>query len=102
MKVFRLKNSIIYVFLFLFLAVKIVGIHGLFHTEDKDHALKCIICDHAITHNLTPTINSSLEFFYIENPEFPCQNEAINNYAFITSRTIAPGQLVSRPPPFFV
>lgn len=102
MKVSRIKNSITYLFLVLFLTMKMAGLHSLLHTDDKDHVLHCIVCDHAIVNNLTPTLTPDLHYLKIENTEPIVHVEIIKNYNFIISSTIAPDQLFSRPPPFLL
>lgn len=102
MKISRLKNSITLFFLALFLMMKMGGLHVLVHTDDSDHDLDCIICDHTITHNLTPILNPDLQDFSIENIKFLVQIETAKNYTFIISSTIASYQLFSRPPPFLL
>lgn len=102
MKNGRLKNSITCLFLVLFISMKMAGLHVLSHTNDKDHAIHCTICDHAITHNLTPALTPDLQDFTIENTEPIVQREIIKNYNFIISSTIATDQLFSRPPPFLL
>jgi len=97
-----LKSSITSLFLLLFLSMKMVGFHVLLHTDDKDHALHCSVCDHAIAHNLTPAISPDLQDFKFENPEFIVRKESIKNYHFITLSKLALGQLFSRPPPSLV
>ncbi|WP_148868910.1 hypothetical protein [Tenacibaculum adriaticum] len=78
------------------------GLHVLSHTNDKDHVVDCTICDHAITHNLTPVLTPDLQDFTIENTEPVVQREITKNYNFIISSTIASYQLFSRPPPFIL
>ena len=102
MKISRLKNSISFLLLALFLSMKMAGLHVLSHTDDKEHALHCYICDHAITHNLTPALTPDTQDFIIENTEFVVQTELTKNYSFIISSTIATDQLFSRPPPFLL
>ncbi len=101
MKVSSLKNSITYLFLALFLTMKMAGFHVLLHADDKDHALHCVVCDHAIAHNLTPALIPDLQDFKIENTEPIVQREVTKNYNFIISSIITSDQLFSRPPPFY-
>lgn len=77
------------------------GLHVLSHTDDKDHTLHCTVCDHAITHNLTPALTPDSQDFTIENTEPMVQREITENYNFIISNTIGTDQLYSRPPPIF-
>ncbi|SFB90323.1 hypothetical protein SAMN04489722_101221 [Algibacter lectus] len=102
MKTSRIKNSITYSLLVLFLTMKMAGIHALLHIDDKDHAPHCVICDHTTANNLTPAITPNLQDFKIENTEPIVQREIIKNYNFIISCTIATDQLFSRPPPFLL
>lgn len=99
MKNSRLKNSFSILFLALFLTMKMAGLHVLSHTDDKEHALHCYICDHAVSHNLTPAISPDIPDYGIKNTEFSLQIEKPENYHFVVSSTIAPDQLFSRPPP---
>ncbi len=99
MKVSSIKHSITYLFLALFLTMKMAGIHALSHADDKEHALHCVICDHAITHNLTPALTPNLQDYTIENNEPVVQKEITKQYSFVTTKTIASNQLFSRPPP---
>ncbi|MEP5340887.1 MAG: hypothetical protein ABJL44_08225 [Algibacter sp.] len=102
MKTSRIKNSITYSLLILFLTMKMAGIHALLHIDDKDHAPHCVICDHTTANNLTPAITPNLQDFKIENTEPIVQKEIIKNYNFIISSTIDTNQLFSRPPPFLL
>tara|TARA_R110002049_G_scaffold3514_2_gene26324 strand:+ start:3763 stop:4071 length:309 start_codon:yes stop_codon:yes gene_type:complete len=95
----RLKNTISIFFLALFLSMKMAGLHVLAHTDDKEHALHCYICDHAVSHNLTPAISADTPEYRIENPESIPQIEKSVDYDFVVSNTIDADQLFSRPPP---
>ncbi|GGX23620.1 hypothetical protein GCM10007384_26040 [Aquimarina muelleri] len=79
--------------------MKTAGIHVLLHTDDKDHALHCTVCDHAIIYNATPLIFSDSQDFTINIIEPVAQREITKNYRFIISNTIGSDQLFSRPPP---
>lgn len=79
--------------------MKMAGLHVLSHTDDKEHALHCYICDHAVSHNLTPAIAQDIPDYGIKNTEFLPQIEKSENYDFLVSSSIAPDQLFSRPPP---
>jgi len=94
-----LKNSITYIFLVFFISMKMSGIHVLFHIDDKDHTENCVICDYALTHNLTPTITSNTQSFIAESIEFILKKDVIENYYFFSCKKIVPAQLFSRPPP---
>ena len=96
-----LKNSITYLFLALFLSMKMASFHVITHAEDKEHALHCTICDHIIT-NSTPVVAADVTEFTFENTEFAIPNQVTNHYSFEISSGIASGQLFSRPPPFLL
>ena len=82
--------------------MKMAGLHVLSHTDDKEHALHCYICDHAVSHNLTPAISPAILDYGIKNTEFSLQIEKAEIYHFLVSSTIAPDQLFSRPPPILL
>lgn len=100
MKIGRLKNSITYLFLVLFLSMKMMGLHVLTHSGDQDHLIHCVICDHAIVSNHTPVVPADLQDFTFESVEILVHNETIiTSYDFFSCDTITPDQLFSRPPP---
>ncbi|REH50518.1 hypothetical protein C7448_104130 [Tenacibaculum gallaicum] len=98
----RLKNSIAYLFLVLFLSMKVGGLHVLSHTDDKDHTSHCTICDHAVASDLTPLVTPDTLDFSVENNEYVVLREVIKDYNFIISGIITTGELFSRPPPSLV
>ena len=102
MKIRRIKNSITYFLIVLFLSMKMAGLHALSHADDKEHAEHCAICDHAIVNNLTPILTPDFQCFTIETIEFIVHREVTSNYRFIIFNTISVSQLFSRPPPFLV
>src|SRR5690606_6593396 len=99
MKISRIKYTASYFFLVVFLSMKMAGFRVISHANDKDHAVHCTICDHAITHNLIPVIAPGVQDFLIENKTFFVQRETVGHYTFFSCGTIAPDQLFSRPPP---
>lgn len=99
MKKSRLKNSITYLLLALFISMKMTGLHVLSHTDD-DHSLQCTICDYAITHNLTPVLTPDSHDFPKENNEYFISRDIFKSYSFIIEGNISTDQLFSRPPPF--
>ncbi|PKV50377.1 hypothetical protein ATE84_2434 [Aquimarina sp. MAR_2010_214] len=94
-----IKYNVVYIFLILFLSMKIGDFHMLFHTCDKDKIVHCTICEHAIIHDLTPFITPDTQGFTFENTEFVVQREMVKHYDFFSCGTIRPDQLFSRPPP---
>lgn len=102
MKLNHIKNSITYLFLVLFLSMKMAGLHALSHSDDdKEHAI-CVICDNVIVHNLTPTLTPDLIDYEIKNIELFIQKEITINYKSVISNNTIPRELFSRPPPFLV
>jgi len=102
-KISRKKYTITYLFLVLFLSMKITGMHALLHSDhNKELIIHCTVCENAIAHNLTPSLTPNLEEYSINNVELQVQSEVINNYNFISSSVIASNQLFSRPPPFLL
>ncbi|MEH6682350.1 MAG: hypothetical protein V7724_17535 [Sediminicola sp.] len=102
MKNGRLKNSITYLFLVIFLCVKMAGLHVLTHTEDKDHIVNCALCDHALAHDQTPAILSDLSDTGLKRYVGMAHTELSRDYHFTNSGAIAKDQLFSRPPPSFL
>jgi len=100
MKISRKKN-ITYLFLVLFLSMKMTGLHAMSHIDEKEHAVQCIICDHTIVDNLTPTITPDLVRLEINAVAFVIQKEITTLYNCVFSRNIFLRELFSRPPPFF-
>ena len=103
MKIARLKNSVTYLLLILFISMKMAGLHALAHADDSsdhDHAIHCLICDQALVNNFIPVLASDIQDFCIENTEAIIQQEISDNYSAVVSRTISKDQLICRPPPF--
>ncbi|WP_298879821.1 hypothetical protein [uncultured Polaribacter sp.] len=84
--------------------MKTVGIHALTHDEEDedDHAIECIICDTAITHNSTPILPSDIQEELIEYIEIVTNNLVTKNYSFHFSNSVSTNQLHSRPPPMVI
>ena len=102
MRTSRIKNSITFLLLILFLSMKMVGLHALSHAhdlDDGDHALHCVICDHATAINLTPALTPDLQEFSFEIKEYVFTQDLRKYYNYIHSNTITKNELVSRPPP---
>jgi len=99
MKPSRIKHTITYLLLVLFLSMKITGLHALSHTTDDTVDDVCAICDHAIAHNLTPIIFPSTVDFHIENKVLPIEKKFASNYKTTVINTIVTSKLFCRPPP---
>lgn len=99
MKSSNIKHSITYLFLVLFLSMKLVGLHTFTHMDDDEHDAPCEVCHYAITHNFTPELSPELQDFVIENTTLVINNLVLNNYSFNVTNSIASNQLFCRPPP---
>ena len=102
MKSSNIKHSITYLFLVLFLSMKLVGLHTFSHMDDDGHDAPCEICHYAITHNFTPELSTELQDFSVESAVLIINNIVLNKYSFKVSNTISSNQLFSRPPPCIV
>ncbi|AUP80945.1 hypothetical protein C1H87_20415 [Flavivirga eckloniae] len=78
------------------------GLHGLSHSDDKEHADPCVICDHIITNNLIPTITSDSPYTPIESVELVVSRDLITSYSFLGETILSKAQLFSRPPPSLI
>jgi len=96
-----MKNSITYLFIILFLSVKMVGLHALTHEGDMNDT-HCEICDHAVINNSTPIVNLVPQEFIIKNTELIVSKPSIKHNRFINYYTIATDQLFCRPPPYIL
>ncbi len=97
MKLSRYKINITSLLLVLFLAMKLTGLHAMSHIDDVDDT--CAICDHAITHNLTPSIAPDSNDIQLEHIIFLIPIEVTNNYSYSTTSSLITRALFSRPPP---
>ena len=104
MKSSNIKHSITYLFLVLFLSMKMVGLHTFSHLDDDDngHDAPCEVCHYAITHNFTPELSTELQDFSIKTTTLLINNIVLNNYSFKVTNSIASSQLFCRPPPCIV
>ena len=50
MKAGVIKHSITYFFIILFLSVKMVGLHAIFHDTDQKNETECAVCIHSASH----------------------------------------------------
>ncbi|WP_146035157.1 hypothetical protein [Formosa algae] len=100
MRTARVKHSISYLFLILFLSMKLVGLHALSHHEDDDdHDLHCVVCYHAAAINHTPALAPDLQEFSFEIKEYVFTQDLRKYYNYIHSNAIASNELFCRPPP---
>ncbi|MNK35235.1 hypothetical protein D3C87_537550 [compost metagenome] len=102
MKPSVIKSSISYFFIILFLSVKMIGLHALFHDTDQKNETECAVCIHSASHqqdfkfiaDTLPelafcTFNSFKTNVNIDIPEsFHSANQVHYNF--------------SRPPPFLI
>lgn len=96
----RLKNSIAYVFLALFISMKLANFHVFTHTEDSGHLIHCMICDTAIANDhFNPVLPNSIPDFGISPQIFISKKEPLPVYHFEFSSAEVYNHLFSRPPP---
>jgi len=95
-----LKNSVTYMFLVLFISMKLANLHVFTHTDDSDHLAHCMICDNAIVNDhLNPIIPNSVEDFGFLSQTFIFKKEPLPEYHFEFSSIEVFNHLFSRPPP---
>ena len=99
MKSNRLKNSISFIFLALFLATKLIGLHVLTHQDDKDYVHHCAICHNIAADCHTPAVLDDSGEPFSPTIEFVLQNQITTGYDFEVSTNTCPSLLFSRPPP---
>jgi hypothetical protein len=95
------KNKLVFVLLVLFTFMKLTGLHAFSHEKDQDHTEDCIACHFANIHYHTPFLSSTTEVVVKKFDAIAVNIPIIykgNGYL----KTIAQGQLFSRPPPFFL
>ncbi|CAM3626085.1 DUF2946 domain-containing protein [Zobellia roscoffensis] len=100
MKIGRLRNSITFLLLALFITTKMAGLHVFSHIDEDDHGVECSICVHVNAINSTPAITPDSQGPVIENKAYVPHEAITEIYRFLVSSSIAPDQLFSRPPPF--
>ena len=99
MKSNRLKNSISFIFLALFLATKLIGLHVLTHDDDSDYVDHCAICHNIAVDIHTPAVLDDTGELLSPTIEFVPQNEVVTGYDFQVSASTWPSLHFSRPPP---
>lgn len=101
MNISWLKHRISYVFLVIFLTMKLAGLHALLHTDhpDDSHAIHCLICDQAVINNATPLLTPVV--LESNSPHLEKTRAIKLNAVYLVSlcKTIPANQLFSRPPP---
>lgn len=99
MKANRLKNSISFMFLALFLATKLIGLHVLTHDDDTDYVDHCAICHNIATDNHTLALLNDPGESLSQNVDFVVHHKVEAGYDFQISCNTDPSLLFSRPPP---
>lgn len=99
MKQNRYRNNISYILLALFLATKLVGLHVITHSHDKDYLDHCAICHNIASDSHAPVVFVGTDEFILHEVEFVPQKEVSNAYDFQISSNPIPSLLFSRPPP---
>lgn len=100
MKIGHLKNYIAFIFVAIFLFLKVAGLHVL--THDDDNIEHCDVCDLVTATNFTPIIGDTAQNQIEGNFEFCLQANTINDYNFVYRATTNIDCLFSRPPPFSI
>lgn len=101
MKIEGLKNYITYIFIVIFLSLKVAGLHLL--THDDDGIEHCEICDLVSITNFTPAaVSDNTQSNVCSTFEFYTQKNVIRHYNFVYSSDIHITNLFSRPPPFLI
>jgi hypothetical protein len=93
------KHSIGFFFLTIFLMVKMAGLHVLAHDGDQDHYAHCVVCDHIVKNHDAPELSLAFTDYTIMVPEPIPQDQASNEYGFLSDGVLTIDQLFSRPPP---
>lgn len=92
-------RSISFLFLAIFLATKLIGLHALTHTDDKGYLDHCEICHNIASNDHAPgIINDPMEPL-IENDSVILQKGIVIEYNFQVSGMLSTSYLFSRPPP---
>ncbi|WP_299671962.1 hypothetical protein [uncultured Polaribacter sp.] len=100
MKPDYLKVYISYIFITIFLSLKVAGLHVF--THDQDGVEHCEVCEFVITTNLNPFIGNGQQEYLKTNPELFIAKEIIKIYDFVYDNTLYTNALFSRPPPSLV
>lgn len=94
----RLKNSISFLILALFLATKLIGLHMLTH-DDSGNEDRCVVCYNIAAESHTPAVPDDPEKLLFTTIEIVSQNEVVTGYDFQVSTNTCPRFFFSRPPP---
>ncbi|WP_147679181.1 hypothetical protein [Algibacter pacificus] len=99
MKFNHIKHIIAYFLLVIFLFVKVLGLHAISHSDSDKHHDNCVICNHAITHNLTPTLFPDTIDVQLEDIPILIPSNIVYNYRCVILSSNMARALFSRPPP---
>ncbi len=99
MLLYRLKNTCAYIFLVIFLFVKVADLHVFSH--DDDNTTSCELCDFTLILEHTPFINDNPPVIIHKILEFS-NFEIVSFYSFIYTGDVSCESLFSRPPPILV
>ncbi|MBW2961613.1 hypothetical protein [Mesonia aestuariivivens] len=96
----HVKHILSWVFLVTFILIKVSGLHGITHTNDKDDAKDCVWCHLAGTDQNTPLIAADTIFDF---QEILVQETTlvINNYKSISTEKTPFCLIFNKPPPFY-
>lgn len=102
MGISRIKCSITYLFLALFVSMQVAGLHVLTHIDENDGIVHCTLCDYTIVNNQTPLLPPDTQEFNLEQVVFVIKKEATGEFHFVYCDTALPNHLFSRPPPVYL
>lgn len=96
-----MKKFITVFFLTLFISIKMMGLHAVFHFGDHHHQ-HCELCDVVLVDSSTPILSVDNEdIVFLSQTEADFHEEIINHYEFSICNSIEENLLFSRPPPTF-
>lgn len=101
MRFSHLKHYLTYLFLALFILMKVTGLHAMADDDHKDKIVHCALCDFVATSNNTPILSPDVIEFNTENTKLTKRN-ITGEYHFIYCTSGIPNHLFSRPPPVFL
>lgn len=93
------KYLTVYLFLSLFIGIKMAGLHVLTHDDDQEHLSHCITCELVVLNNYTPVTPIEAADISITQVDCFVPKVKIAPSERLIDQTVSPDQLFSRPPP---
>ncbi|MBD0825482.1 hypothetical protein [Aestuariibaculum marinum] len=101
------KHIIGILFLTVFLVLKGAGLHAFSHCSDDpclendEKQTSCVVCDLALTHQLTPTVSTNdIDVNFKINTFTYIEKEILKHYETFYLKATLPDLNFSRPPPY--